>query len=311
MNCRDFLSEFEERNALTQAARSHLSDCRVCRKISDEQMRVWQMIDGLQRIDAPKNFDFLVRSRIANARPEKIQPGFLPVLRYVLPLSLVLMVIGLFAFNSSFFFGAADVPQVAQNNFQPQVIVENQQQSIAQPEQFVVNNNSASSFSDENIVAAVSNYNAALPKEARNIQFVSVKSTTNSLPKPRRAAPGNRFDGDSRTSAATLPQVFTPESLNTNQTVENLPNVGNRKDITDEEIWSFIGIEIGRENGKRTVKAVTQNSSADRSGIKVGDVIEAIDGEKLSAEPIRAGKIQVKKLSVVRGTDTIVIDLQN
>lgn len=313
MNCRNFTAEFEERGRLSESAQIHLNDCPDCRKFSGEQTRVWQMIDGLRRMDAPKNFDFLVRARIANAKPEKFQSKFLPVLRYVLPVSLVVLVLGIFAFNTTFFLGGSDAPQVAEINPATPIVAEKQVENPAASEQPVaVVSNSAQSFTDEKLIAAVSNQNTETVKVTPEAQFISAKSANNLSPKPRRTTPKNNFNGGSRTSASTSAPVLTPENLNANKTVENLPDDGSQNTmIAGEEIWAFLGIEIVRENGKRTVKAVKQNSYADRSGVKTGDVIEAIDGAKLSAKPIRTKKIEVKKLKVVRGAETIEITLQN
>ncbi len=98
MNCREFLIVFEERSGLTEAATLHLKDCSGCQKTSREQTLVWQMIEDLPRVDAPKNFDFRVKARIADAKPTNFQPRFFPVLRYVLPLSLAVLILGFFGF---------------------------------------------------------------------------------------------------------------------------------------------------------------------------------------------------------------------
>lgn len=312
MNCREFIIEFEERGALTEAATLHLKICADCQKTSREQTRVWQMIDNLTRIDAPKNFDFHVKARIANAKPERFQPRFLPILRYVLPLSLVILVLGVLAFNSTFFFGGGEVPQVAETKLQPAIVVENPSLSFAPPEQIAKTDDSAQApVANENKISDVSSETPALIRNEREGQYVAVKSTRNSLPKPRREQPKNDFDTNSRTSAATSATILTPENLGANKTIETSPNINNQTTISDEEIWSFLGIEIVKENGKRKVRTVTPNSYADRSGMKTGDVIEAIDGVKLSAEPIRTKQIEVKKLTVTRGAEKIEITLKN
>ena len=312
MNCREFIIEFEERGALTEAATLHLKICADCQKMSREQTRVWQMIDNLARIDAPKNFDFHVKARIANSKPETFQPKFMSVLRYVLPLSLVVLVLGVLAFNQSFFFGGSEVPQVAEVNQPPANISINPSLNFAPPEQIAEVDNSEQTYAaDENKKPNDSNETPSLIRNEPEEKFIAVKSIKNPLPKPRRKQPKNDFDTNSRTSAATSATVLTPENLNANKTIETSPNVNTQTTISDEEIWSFLGIEIVKENGKRKVRMITPNSYADRSGVKTGDVIEAIDGVKLSAEPIRTKQIEVKKLTVMRGAEKIEITLKN
>ncbi len=73
---------------------------------------------------------------------------------------------------------------------------------------------------------------------------------------------------------------------------------------------SELGIETVSKNGRWEVKTVKQNSVGERSSVKVGDLIEAIDGEKLTSEPIRAKTVEGKKLTIMRGAGKIEIFLR-
>jgi len=306
MNCRDFLAEFEERRALSETARLHLNDCRGCKKTSGEQTRLWQMIDGLQRIDAPNDFDFRVKAKIADSKPASFQSRFLPVLRYVLPLSLVVLVVGLLAFNTSFFFGGNAEPQVVET------VVPMPEREIAPVNSFSSNQVAAV---DPNDVTSPSNIADADVEPTQNNnqgkQYVAVKFP----PKSRINTPRKKVKDDFvgfRDIGSSKPEDKFPLGINPNQRpIKTSPNADNPNSVTDEEIWSVFGLKITRENGSRTVKTVQKNSSAERSGIEVGDVIEAIDGVKLAAEPIRAKQIQIKKLTVARGAEKIEITLKN
>ncbi len=72
-----------------------------------------------------------------------------------------------------------------------------------------------------------------------------------------------------------------------------------------------LGIETVLENGKRVVKAVRPKSSGEMSTIKSGDIIEAIDGKKLTDKSIPGKKIEGKTLTVMRGTEKKEISLRN
>ena len=310
MNCRDFLAEFEERrDALSQPARLHRDDCPDCKKTSVEQTRVWQMIDGLNRIDAPNDFDFRVKAKIAGAQPANLQSRFFPILRYVLPLSLIVMVFGLLAFNTTLFFGNNGASQVADAVSQTPTIAELPLSDSSMPNEFVATGNSLQFSPGENDIAEDSNIKPATKE--RETQFVSIKSVKKPLTESRKESPKDNSDGNSRVKAATSTTILLPENLDANKTVETLPNAGNQNPITDVQILDFIGIEVVSENTRKRVKAVKPDSSAERSGVKVGDVIEAIDGVKLSAEPVNAKKIEVKKLTVARDAEKIEITLKN
>ena len=177
MNCREFLIEFEERAGLTEAALLHLNDCRGCKKTNAEQTRVWQVIEHLETVDGPKDFDFRLKARIANAKPTDFQPRFLPALRYVLPLSLAVLVFAFVVFNSGYFVGYNSAPQVAEKN--PPTI-ENLNPSSNSSVSAFNQSNTFESLPDENSIAEVSNP-AKQPKNAKMVgadtRFVAVNAS--------------------------------------------------------------------------------------------------------------------------------------
>jgi len=314
MNCREFLTEFEERQALSEPAQLHLNDCPDCEKTSDEQTRVWQMIDGLRQVDAPKDFDFRVKARIAQSKSADYQPRFFPVLRYVLPLSLVILVLGLYAFNTSFFFGDNTAPQIAGTAPQTPSVRNNAPSSSSTPEQFVAVANSPQSSipqssSSEN---TAEDSNIKLATDEPETHFVAVKSTKKLLTESRKANPKNNSGGGgSIDKTFSSPKILTPENLNPNKIIDTLPNAVNQNPITDVQVLSFIGIETVSEKGSKKVIAVKPDSLAARSDVKVGDVIEAIDGKRIGDKPVRMETFESRKLTVVRGAKKIEIVLQN
>lgn len=299
MNCREFLNEFEERNALTEAAMLHLNNCADCVKTSREQTQIWQMIDDLPRARAPKTFDFAVKARIAATKPTDFQPRFLPVLRYALPLCAVVLILGFVIFKTAYFSNTS-APQVAQTNPQPPI-----EKKII-PGNFSLTNQNVP---NENPSVSLSNAVAVKPKD-------DAEAAANKYsPERRDAAPKNKskeFDGSgSHDSAVSHPSSKFPSGLNPNQTNVASPNLGSQKSLSVEEILSFLGIESVSENGERRVKSVKQNSIAERSGVKNGDVVEAIDGRKISDEPIRSKTIEGNTLTVRRGAAKMEIALHN
>lgn len=294
MNCREFLIEFEERGSLSEAATLHLTICTDCRKSSDEQTRVWLMIEGLKQIAAPPDFDFRVKAKIANAKPADFAaaapPRFLPALRYVLPACAAFLLLGLVIFNAVNFSGNDSAPTIAKGrsetpaaNFSP-----SNQLSFAPPE---IVNTSIETLPVE----------TKQPEVNQNAQFI-----VNKLPRNRRAStPKPSFEkesgGGSRDFASTGTREILPNGIKQNKTITSAPNLQKPKQVNDEEILSVAGIETITENGKRTVKTVQQNSLAARSGVKAGDVIEKIND--------RAGS--GKSLTVTRASKKIEIVLQN
>ena len=110
MKCVDFQNEFEEQNALSEKATLHLEDCKNCQNFSYEQNRVWEMLGGLGQIEAPGNFNFGVKARIANAKTGdyQTQTGFFPALRYIMPLGFVIVLLSFVALSGLYFVGTQE-----------------------------------------------------------------------------------------------------------------------------------------------------------------------------------------------------------
>ncbi len=306
MNCREFTNEFEERNALTHKATLHLNDCPDCQKMSSRQTYVWQMIDALEQVNAPNDFDFRVKARIANARPTDFQPRFLPALRYVLSAGIIVLLVGFVAFNSSYFSNNQTAEQakiipptaIAENNFSPRPSEESQ--DVAKTTQ---------PFNDEK--PSISNLpaNTEPPKFRKEKEYTTVKLPLNQPSQIPKTRVKEDLSG-SRVSTFKSATVITPENLSPNQKIERMPNSENSILISIEQIEQFLGIETILENGNRKVKSVRENSSAARSGVKVGDVIEELNGKKLSDASLRTKTIEAKTLTVMRGAEKIEISLQ-
>jgi len=320
MNCREFLVEFEERNVLTKTAALHLNDCPGCKKMSGEQTRVWQMIDGLNEVNAPKDFDFRVKARIANARPSDFQPNFFPVLRYVLPLGIIVLLAGFIALNSTYFSDASAGGQMAtvtNTTTAPTSVTEEKTLTNSVPESMAVaapiNNQALPVERPEQSKLATDKKPLEIKRETK---FVAVKSPGSQPSEPLKTPLKDKFEGSrtfegSTTRTFRSAPVFTPKDFSPNQKVEIAPDSENKSPFSIEQIGSLLGIEIVTENGKRKVKSVVKNSSAARSGVKVGDVIEELNGKKLSDESLRSKTIGAKTLTVIRGSEKIVIALQN
>ncbi len=318
MNCRDFINEFEDRNALSETATLHLNDCADCRKINGVQTRVWQIIDKFAPVEAPKDFNFRVKARIANSKPRDFQPSFLPVLRYVLPLSVVGLILAFVIFNGFYSFNDKTVPQIAETNFQAPIQKENQPTKVLENEQIAsvdkspTLDNEKSVSGDLNVKPQPIENKKELKTLKGGTQFVAANSVKKPQPKIARDNEKNSVGSQTSDLASKAPRIFTPKGIpNSNQTTQNPPSFENKSSITAEQILSQLGIESVSENGQRKVKKVSANSVGEHSGVKVGDVIEAIDGEKLTNEPIRAKTIEGKKLTITRGAVKIEILLHN
>ena len=316
MNCRDFLTEFEERNNLTEPATLHLNDCADCRKINVVQTRVWQAIEAFERVDAPKDFDFRVKARIADAKPSDFQPNSFPVLHYVLGLSIAGLIFAFVVFNGVYSPDEKTVPQIAETNFiKPSIGIADPIMIPSAPKQ-IASATVPQSSSDKNLIDVVSKPKIALignKKESKTVEgetrFVAADSVK--IPQVKSVREDEKNSVNSHDSALSTAQPLLPKNLNGNQSAAASANFDGATSITAEQILSQLGIETALENGKRQVKKISANSVGERSDVRVGDVIEAIDGEKLTSEPIRAKTIEGKNLTIMRGAEKLEISLHN
>ena len=306
MNCREYIIEFEERGTLSEPATLHLTICADCKKLSDRQTQIWLLIDDLKPVAAPSDFDFHVKARIAQAKPSDFQsPRFLPILRYVLPLSIVVLLLSLFAFSSMYFSGTESSPLTAQSV------------TTAPP---TPPTSAINSFSADQTTAGYSEPEAAnrveptarenSPVSRRNIQLASARipviqttraGNSRSVAGGRRVRRQEKTDdldsgGGSRVSALTKQEPRLPVGFNANANTAAAPKIDAPQQIDEAQTLAFFGIETTTQNGIRTVSAVVKDSLAERSGVKIGDVIESL---------------RKNTLTVRRGTEKLEITLQS
>jgi hypothetical protein len=293
---------------------------------SDEKVR--QVLASLKRVEAPKDFEFRLKARIAKASPEAYQQqqttSYKRRLAYALPAFASVVVSTFVVLNGNFFGGANQVssinPTAARTAFVEPQSEQQQQQNAPGGELVASSSNTGTSVSvgdskepEKNSLADLSNNSRAERNRSEESSLTAVKPP-GEKPKdktPRRASTGENevFSSD---KAVTPAKVFRPKGLNPDAPVEAPKDFNSEKTFSVQELLSPLGVEVvAAENGKWKVKSVSANSAAERSGIKADDVIETLDGRKLSAAaPLRGKKIEVKRLGVKRGGAQVEINLQ-
>lgn len=252
---------------------------------ADEQ-KVSDLLGGLKRVDAPKNFEFRLKSRIANTRPEDMRPRrLIPVLGYAAPLVLVLLVgtylvvTGVYTVDTN---SVADVEQ-------PQPVADINETVLPNPAPFTekeepVPNNELQAASLDQITVADTERTA----EARK----APKKTSRSSDQP-----GGSFD-----TGLGSPKVILPKSMDA--------NVISAARVSIREILSTIGINAEFGGEAIEVKSVVANNMAARSGIEAGDVLETINGQRVTGVTMFASPFSVTSVGVRRDGKSIQINLR-
>ena len=250
--------------------------------------RVSRLLAAMKRVEAPGDFDFRVRARIAAGRPAERRTFGLPMaVRYAIPLVLVVLIGAYFGFNGFYPDKYADVPAVAEAPI-----------SVAPP--------IAPPSNDE--VVPPSNLSAGEHAIVRKPEFANngvgdapVKKT----PKVDRPV-GGSFDVAGRQERKLYPRGFDP-----NARPANAKAMDRTVQIPTKDVLNLFGVNgtFGKSGWK--VESVTTDTLAARSGVKAGDVIEAINDQPLKEKMSFKGKFNGKTLRVKRDRVTMQIVLKN
>lgn len=76
-DCRNVRREIEDTatgELLSAPARAHVSDCSICATFGNEQDKLKEMVASLGTIEAPADFDFRLRARLATSRASRRDP---------------------------------------------------------------------------------------------------------------------------------------------------------------------------------------------------------------------------------------------
>lgn len=259
------------------------------------------MLGGLPRIEAPKDFDFQLKARIARGRPADgpTSPLF-PALRYVLPLSAVLILISIIALSGLYFVGERKVPEPES--------VESKNPVPAPTETLAPKDETPS----PNEVAE-----GKPAPENPEVEPLVPKKEAPEKPFNDETARKRKNDGGSRDVISAPPKIISvPDdgrgsnvfSSSDGRTIGPKGTDSNRPIPEQEvktttgvaEMLDFSGIKAAPENDRMTVRSVRKNSIAERSGVRVGDVIEAINGDPVTGEPLSGRSVTVKTLTILR-----------
>ncbi|MEK7854588.1 MAG: hypothetical protein AAB288_00735 [Acidobacteriota bacterium] len=259
---------------------------------SDEQ-KISQLLSGLKRVEAPKDFDFYLKARIANGRPEEVRPASLfPILKYALPLALFLFVGAGLILNSSY------------NDWQSgPAVVENPQASepavVPQPA------NSLKPVRGEEVASAGTE---AVPEVgSTNQRGTSRGPEVASVPKNTG---GGSVDFPSTSRTPLQPGGSVDRTIRVIPT-PRMPTGTQQKTYTAVEALRLLGIDAKFENGLWNVRSVKSNEVADQIGVRPGDKVIAIDGKFIDDKTEFDGKAEASTIRVLRGGDTLDLNPKN
>lgn len=246
--------------------------------LSGEDEKVRQMLGDLKRVEAPKDFYFRLKARIAAADAKDLAPRSFPALRIAAPLGLAIIILAAFVAIGLYSVDKNSVPQVAEGDVpMPNANKDKPKEEFA-----------AANSQPENVL---------LPSVEKEIRTKDSELAAD-VNRPKKDAPQN--NGGSLDKAAKDPNIILPKGFES------------KGSFPVKDVLEIIGIEASFSGEKWKVRSVMPNSRAERAGVKNADIIEAINEVKLRAETIDInGAFVGNTLTVVRGGKKIEIDLQD
>ncbi len=243
------------------------------------------MLGTLKRVDAPADFDFRVRARIAQGRPAEKRVSWFPAFARVAAPALMLAAVGgYFGYNALYSTGTVNVPVVAD----------------------------AGPVAPAPVVVATSNEIAPAPAATTEVAVrppVNTEETVAGTPKK------------DTTTVAKKPE--TPEggsvdmALRETNTLSTRPgnvvNTGNSSPVIPtstlsvREVFSAMGIRASFSGTGWRVSSVSGRAAA--AGLKTGDIIETVNGRSVGANIVFDEKFLGSILRVKRDGASIQISL--
>jgi hypothetical protein len=265
--------------------------------LSADEQKISRLIGGLEQVSAPKDFDFRLKARISAAQENNFQPSIWKTLRYALPLTATLVIAAFVMIQAGLFSQTDNQPTIAENPKQ-----ENPVNSQSPPSNQQITQTSNLTV-DETIPDAYAG-------ESNSTQFIAVK---NPVGKPNKNKPEIIQNDDSPRS-----KDFTVRPSNVQITPEGIPGntalvnkeFNNNISIPAQEILNMLGVETEADGNKLKVKSVKENSLAERSGVRTGDIVEAIDEQRLDEKNLSPKFKGGKKITVTRDDKVVEIELK-
>ncbi|MEP6705262.1 MAG: PDZ domain-containing protein, partial [Acidobacteriota bacterium] len=262
--------------------------------LDPEGDKVVELLRALPRVEAPKNFDFGVKAKIAG-RVAPRRAGLVPILKVAAPLSLLFAVAGF-----GIFYGTLPTEN---RTLVAEAPAKTEVQTASPPAETAASLPAQTAPAPQIVPAPVSGpQRASIEPEKK----ASLRRATG----PRTNLDGPRAGSVDRTleSANTIfPRGIEP----TNSRNANLNSNAGGASIPLRDVFGIMGVRADFSDGAWTVRESAANSTARRAGVQPGDVLEAIGGQPLIQTTTFKGGFSARSIRVRRDGKTINLNLKN
>lgn len=249
--------------------------------------KVATMLGSLKRVDAPGDFDFRVRARIAQGRPAEKRTWFPAFVRVAAPAMMLAAVGGYFGYNALYSSGNVGVPEVVSVQVEP----------MSDPIAEVTAQNSEAGDNNKMLVQ---------PQENVIEDQMTFGKNTEVKSRAEIVLEGNRSKSSNSNKVTSFDIA---QSQSNSIKIGNVENTVNSRPVAPQsvlDVFGSMGIRARYENGWRVSSASGRAASA---GLKAGDIIEAINGKPVGANTSFDADFAGRTLRVKRDGTTIQISL--
>lgn len=266
--------------------------------LSADERKICDLIGKLDRVECPKDFDFRLKARIANANGKDFQPSIWQTARYILPAAACVLIVAFVMVQGGMF--SAESPAtttIAATN--PNIQPFDSRSENAQ--KFTVSNPT------EPVIAAVPN---------RSVQSNTFSNMDVSLKNPPESRVMRKVSPDDKSTMSRVLSVgqnrkpLNPNGFNPENIKPRVEENQNNKPADLSGFFDIAGLKTEFVGGKLRVKSVGENTMADKSGIKAGDFIEAVEDVKISQSGTNLQSNSIGKITISRSGQIIEITLR-
>ena len=273
-----------------------------------DEAKIAEMLSGLRRVDAPGDFEFHVKSRIAKGRPAEISGSrWLPQIKILAPVALVLV--------AAAFFGSSYLRYPAGGNESGAAMApKDSRPALASeprpaPPAVIAETNGDPRTTGSDVVVTKANPKQRQPDGS---SIIVVERGTQQRP----ALGGSRDETGGGSKVVTVrgpSKIINPSGIDLDpvRPNANVAEVANAARNSVSDVLTFLGIDAEKTAAGWRVRSVKADNTAQRSGIKAGDLIEAIEDHELGSSPVIPNNVTFKSLKIVREGKSLVIALQN
>ncbi len=242
----------------------------------------------------PNDFEYRVKARIAKGRPITGIRGYFTLLKYALPAAAMALIVAVVAIQVNFMYDTDAVPPVAMDSTRLAVKADETTLPVDLPPTV----DAKTEATEPVIETAVIETPSTKVEKAANTRSIATR---------KKPVEGGSYDATLSSPRNTL---LPPGIRNAPTATPTTTNPSEGEPIAVSDVLGQLGISANQSGGIWTAADVKAGSLAENSGVKKGDIIQAIDDHQLKNVKEFTGAFSGKTITVVRVGKAVTFELR-